>query len=245
MGRPAINEIGKRYGMLTVIERYGNTWPIKYRCVCDCGKERIVKGQSLRGEEIMLSCGCTRKKRYLGDRSINEIGNVYGLLTVVERTENRIRKNEFGKIVRIESAWLCQCSCGKKVEILGRSLRDGNTRSCGCRGCAPDDGAFNKLYARMVCSARDRHYEWNLTKEDVRRITSQNCFYCGVSPCQFTGNGKSNYIYNGIDRMDNTKGYILENSVACCWRCNSAKNSFSVSEFKDWVLSVYNHLFTQ
>lgn len=31
------------------------------------------------------------------------------------------------------------------------------------------------------------------------------------------------YFYNGIDRLDNTKGYTPENSVACCKHCNSLK----------------------
>lgn len=28
--------------------------------------------------------------------------------------------------------YLCQCTCGNYVEVLGRNLRNGNTQSCGC-----------------------------------------------------------------------------------------------------------------
>jgi hypothetical protein len=28
--------------------------------------------------------------------------------------------------------WLCRCSCGNQKEVLGNSLRSGNTQSCGC-----------------------------------------------------------------------------------------------------------------
>lgn len=28
--------------------------------------------------------------------------------------------------------WLCRCVCGNEVEVLGDSLRSGNTMSCGC-----------------------------------------------------------------------------------------------------------------
>lgn len=54
---------------------------------------------------------------------INEVGNIYGYLTVIERTEN----TKEGK-----ACWLCKCRCGKLVVVLGKHLRSGNTKSCGC-----------------------------------------------------------------------------------------------------------------
>lgn len=53
----------------------------------------------------------------------NFIGEKYGKLTVVKKT----RKNKNGK-------WFysCICECGNTKEVLGESLRSGNTTSCGC-----------------------------------------------------------------------------------------------------------------
>lgn len=53
----------------------------------------------------------------------NEIGNTYGYLTVIERAEN----TKEGR-----AQWLCQCKCGNTVVVLGKHLRSGNTKSCGC-----------------------------------------------------------------------------------------------------------------
>ena len=53
----------------------------------------------------------------------NEIGNTYGYLTVIERAEN----TKEGR-----ARWLCQCKCGNTVVVLGKHLRSGNTKSCGC-----------------------------------------------------------------------------------------------------------------
>ena len=53
----------------------------------------------------------------------NEIGNVYGYLTVIARTQN----DNNGR-----ARWLCQCKCGNQIKVLGKSLRNGNTKSCGC-----------------------------------------------------------------------------------------------------------------
>lgn len=54
---------GRRFGRLTVIERYGRighqrTW----LCKCDCGKEKVIRGPVLmRGDA--LSCGCYARER--------------------------------------------------------------------------------------------------------------------------------------------------------------------------------------
>ena len=53
----------------------------------------------------------------------NEIGNIYGYLTVIARAENDKEDR---------AQWLCQCKCGNQVIVRGKALRNGNTKSCGC-----------------------------------------------------------------------------------------------------------------
>ena len=47
----------------------------------------------------------------------------FGNLRVLERVENN-------KDMRAQ--WLCKCDCGKKLVVLGKNLRSGHTKSCGC-----------------------------------------------------------------------------------------------------------------
>lgn len=60
---------GQRFGRLTVISRAGNTkaGQSQWMCKCECGKQLIVAGQSLRNGRSK-SCGCQRdeatKKRF-------------------------------------------------------------------------------------------------------------------------------------------------------------------------------------
>lgn len=51
------------------------------------------------------------------------------------------------------------------------------------------------------------------------------------------------YINNGIDRIDNNKGYTIDNVVPCCKMCNQAKNDYTLQEFQDWVEKIYNKMF--
>lgn len=53
---------------------------------------------------------------------IDETGNTYGYLTVIERAPNK------GSRAR----WKCKCKCGNETIVYGKSLRSGQTKSCGC-----------------------------------------------------------------------------------------------------------------
>ena len=54
---------------------------------------------------------------------INETGNHYGRLTVVEFSHYDTRR---------EAYWSCGCDCGGTIVTRGRNLRRGITQSCGC-----------------------------------------------------------------------------------------------------------------
>ena len=57
------NLVGKKFGRLTVVERYGSdksknaTW----KCVCECGNKCVAVGIRLRSGETK-SCGCLHRE---------------------------------------------------------------------------------------------------------------------------------------------------------------------------------------
>lgn len=59
----------------------------------------------------------------LPGRTINEAGNVYGRLTVLDYA---------GSNARNEAMWRCNCPCGREAYASGPKLRKGHTASCGC-----------------------------------------------------------------------------------------------------------------
>jgi len=93
--------------------------------------------------------------------------------------------------------------------------------------------------------AKKRGLEWDLTEEQFEEITQQDCYYCGAKPNNNSkGNhgNNGNYIYNGLDRIDNFKGYTKDNIVPCCKTCNFAKRDLTIQEFKDWTLDLYMYI---
>jgi len=104
------------------------------------------------------------------------------------------------------------------------------------------ESARNCLYSLYRRVARKRGLTWNLTMEEFIRLTKGSCAYCGIEPSQmFKPNHASNgsYIYNGIDRRDNERGYEPDNVVSCCTTCNVAKRSMTVEQFRTWIRRVY------
>jgi len=105
------------------------------------------------------------------------------------------------------------------------------------------ESAFNNLYLQYRTSATKRGYAFNLSKKQFRTLTKESCFYCGIEPSRIIkGQGKSSgdYIYNGIDRINNNIGYNTNNTVACCFNCNSAKGILSKQDFLALVQRIYN-----
>ncbi len=147
--------------------------------------------------------------------------------------------------------WVCQCDCGKTTISTGASLRTGHKKSCGCRyqlSLLPKNETVLcwSLRSTYESLARKRGYEFSLTREQFKTLTKQNCFYCGKEPSQILKPRRDNqtlYIYNGIDRRDNTKGYIESNVVACCGICNSMKSSYPEDLFLEHIfrLSEYQN----
>lgn len=68
-------------------------------------------------------------------------------------------------------------------------------------------------------------------------MIQQRCHYCDSPPIVFYKKLKSRegVTYNGIDRVDSSGGYTLNNVVTCCKFCNFAKSRWSVEEFTAWL----------
>lgn len=133
----AKNEIGNKYGKLLVIEQGGiDTSRHKmWRCQCDCGNIVEVAGSNLR-QGTIRSCGCSRG----GTNAVDETGNRYGKLIVLEREDSRDGR----------ARWLCQCDCGNKTIVDGPDLRQGKTQSCGCLSSFGEQQILQLLQSKNI-----------------------------------------------------------------------------------------------
>jgi hypothetical protein len=171
---------------------------------------------------------------------IDLTGNIFGRLTVIKRVNNKCNK----------TMWLCRCNCGMEKIVYAISLRSGGTRSCGClhkEGNHKLDYGLASTRTRIgmyKASAKKRGFEYKLTEKQFKELTRQDCYYCGAKPNNIQKNRHNNgaYIYNGIDRVDNSKGYTIKNIVPCCIKCNTAKGISTMKEFSDWIKKIYKNI---
>ena len=99
-------------------------------------------------------------------------------------------------------------------------------------------------YNQYKYSAKTRNYSFTLNLKQFNQLVTSNCFYCGSEPWQkrmITEKRRSIWhkgeflLISGIDRVDNSIGYEIENCVPCCKTCNVAKQSLGIDEFKKMV----------
>lgn len=192
-----IDESGKRYGRLSVIEYAGvsNTpaGGATFRCVCDCGNETIVKGADLRGKRV-VSCGCLqRENAYSHLKSAgmahraNEIGSVYGKLTVLNLSHVNTSGNAY---------WDCVCECGNHRTVCGTCLRDGTITACEfCSAKSRGEQRIHELLVDLGISHQTQYVMDELRGRNGRRLPFDFAVFCDNEVlCLIEYQGTQHYI---------------------------------------------------
>ena len=149
---------------------------------------------------------------------------------------------------------LCFCGdadCREFFSTRISYLKD--IKSCGANQgkIKRGEAAFNSIYRVYKRDNIKKSGRWHLpfeiSKRLFRKLIQQNCVYCGREPSSVRGSTEFNryngtFLYNGLDRVDNSKGYTIDNVVSCCSKCNRAKGTMTVDEFKEWIFKVSTHL---
>lgn len=172
------------------------------------------------------------------------VGAKYGKLTV--RTDE-VYADDHGR-----AYWFFRCECGKECKTEAAKVINGRILTCGCLKREATSAANTKFsdpllkYKRCVAGSYRKHARalslpFELSEEHVCNLMAQPCFYCGRSKVAVLRRTYGTLVYNGIDRLDSTLGYVEANCVACCKVCNIMKQSLSVSEFIQHLELIANH----
>lgn len=137
------------------------------------------------------------------------IGMVFGRLLVLERDGS----DNYGK-----KKFKCQCNCGKITTVIGKSLRNQSTRSCGCLKA-------DLLRRENPKSKHPMYTSWIQMKQRCfNKKAAKYPWYggSGITVCDRWLESFDNFLEDmgerpegmSLDRIDNLGNYCKEN---CKW----------------------------
>ncbi len=84
-----------------------------------------------------------------------------------------------------------------------------------------------------------------------KNIVFKPCHYCGGFDEKKTRSrsvietetktNRSHVFMNGVDRIDSSLGYTINNSVPCCYRCNWMKTDLPIEQFVIHIEAIYQY----
>jgi hypothetical protein len=133
---------------------------------------------------------------------------------------------QFEPYSKIWNAKYCSNECKNEVyKKSQKSMRDKRTE----RLKTDKQYLANDIYNKYKRSAIKRGYEFTLDINYFVQYINAECHYCGD-------------IINkvGFDRIDNKKGYTIQNTVPCCTICNIMKHSHGYEDFINHAKKIAN-----
>lgn len=226
-----------------------------------CSKCRNIHAKS-RKELICFTCKKTFFKRQVRKSANNkhfcskECWYASDLYSLVNK--------RFGKLIVLTkyrknntTYYVCKCDCGKEMTTSHSNLKSGSCKSCGClifeirksERKPIEKTISHSIWNYYLRNAKDRNYIWNLSEEEFLILIKTSCYYCGAEPFNYVKRRyktetEKGLPFNGVDRLDNTVGYVTDNCVPCCKICNAAKSNLTLDEFKAWATKLSSHLAT-
>lgn len=193
------------------------------------------------GKSISAICNfCKRnnialpKKKTGGHNAKDITENDYGSLTVLRRAGSK------GKL----ATWECKCLCGNTAICLGSDLRQGKIKTCGCRTGIQTKrnwqgyGDIPKNYwSSLIKNANQRQISVEINIKDLDDLWKEQNAKCSLSGWTISLQEKT----ASLDRIDNSKGYLINNIQWVHKNMNKMKSIFPQEMFIEMCQAVSNH----
>lgn len=177
------------------------------------------------GQKVAWVCQCQCEKKTIKvvqsrnlKQGLSKDCGCGRLKTISEKADKKIHQRDNNNNIILKRCSRCQQWLSLDNFWKNKCQKDGY---CGeCKNC--QNTAKENRYNIYKKNAKKRGLEFQLSKDEFYLMTSQPCYYCGDIK-----------NYSGIDRVDSSKGYVLNNCVPCCEICNKMKLNYTVDS---WIL---------
>ena len=161
------NIIGRRFGELTVIGRESSGSRAKFLCRCDCGREIVVRGDSLRSRKT-ISCGCDKK-------SASKIKQLEGGRKLQDHTSNVFFKGTISKNNTSGINGVSRLKNGKYRAYIGYKnkiysiIEDYDINIAKAARAEAEKAVKNKIFEKWIDGLRRNRQNENGNRSDKRR----------------------------------------------------------------------------
>lgn len=191
---------------------------LKFRTCTKCKVEKVLNGENFyyknlkRGNEFDVWCKECKKTQVNEYRLNNNIE--------VKKRKKEYYENNKERLVAKQELYYCK----NRDEILEKGKIERSAHYETYKKYRQSQKGKFKTYKD---GARSRKLPFDLTFDDFCFYWQKPCYYCN-----------SEIVTIGIDRVDNSKGYSINNCVPCCAQCNIAKSTMSTNEYIDLCVKV-------
>jgi hypothetical protein len=153
---------GGRFGRLLVICREGKAIPVKFKCICDCGKTVVVNSVSLRNGDTR-SCGCIRSEKMAKEKTKHgqyDTPTYHSWSSMLNRCKckkHKQYKDYGGRGISVCSRWrgsfeafLSDMGERPGGKTLDRIDSDGNYEPTNCKWSTRQEQNRNKRTSRRI-----------------------------------------------------------------------------------------------
>jgi hypothetical protein len=88
---------------------------------------------------------------------------------------------------------------------------------------------YKRAYKKAMRASEKRGHKMLITEEQFNECRGGPCSYCG------------NLEYNGVDRIDNSITYQLDNIQSCCSVCNYMKMDRNHEDFLKQIEKIHDY----
>lgn len=211
-----------------------------FLCECLlCGDKYEVSLNSLRNKNISFCCQSCARSRYSENRADALIGKVFSRITVISKHS----QNKHG-----QWQYLCRCECGNEKIILGTSLTNHITMSCGCyhidriKEANSGENHYNWKGGKTTQNTSDRNKITGSINPTIRNrdnFTCQNCF-------QYSGYLECHHIFDFATYPE--LKFEEVNLITLCKNCHTDFHSIyptkltnTLTDLEDWMKKEYKY----
>lgn len=148
---------------------------------------------------------------------------------------------------------LCHCGeCSKEFKATFHNVYRGNYKSCGCKRTAINSRSYKwkghgeisgSYFIKLIKGAEDRNLIFQITIEQIWDLflrQNRKCIFTGIE-LKFPLSRSDTTQTASLDRINSSKGYVLDNVQWVHKDINIMKQSMNDEEFLDWIKIIYNH----